>query len=186
MDHISFDARTAQYAVEDARLEARLDAARAWEVANYFGGCPTCGRTDGYLNVRRSNVFVCHTHKTAWCVGNNLFSDWRDETEEIWERNAALLAQYTEVESLNNPIFCGPPDGCQRCGAGQPEAHHPLCQRPNGTPTALADHLVRTLLEVGTPREVLKALIALETTPATVVHAIRMVGAKKAATPGEG
>jgi hypothetical protein len=47
----------------------------------YFGLCPTCHKTDGYLNVGRSHWFVCDEHRTKWCAGANLFSSWREETE---------------------------------------------------------------------------------------------------------
>jgi len=41
---------------------------------NYFGGCPECGGTHGYLNVNRNHWFVCDDHKTAWFIGSNIFS----------------------------------------------------------------------------------------------------------------
>ena len=44
----------------------------------YFGGCPECGKNDGYLNVGKDHVFICDEHKTAWCAGANLFSSWQD------------------------------------------------------------------------------------------------------------
>jgi len=148
----------------EAYLEARLDAARAWEVPEYWGGCPTCGRQDVCLNVGRYHYFVCHAHKTRWCVGGNLFSFWRDETKDIWERNAALLETYTEVESLHNPISRSGQDACCRCGARDEilERHHPLCQHEDRTFTALPDFAVRALLEVGAGREVIKALLRAE------------------------
>jgi len=37
----ALDALEAQMALDDALLEARLDAARVWECPAYFGGCPT-------------------------------------------------------------------------------------------------------------------------------------------------
>jgi hypothetical protein len=37
---------------------------------DYFGGCPTCGRNDVYLN-----------SDLPWIFGANPFSSWRDETE---------------------------------------------------------------------------------------------------------
>ena len=58
----TWEAREAQLALEDAQLEARLDAARAWEVLDPFGGCPTCSRSDDCLNVYSAHFYVCHTH----------------------------------------------------------------------------------------------------------------------------
>ena len=37
----------------------------------YFGVCPICKQTDGYLNIGRSHGFVCHAHKKKWCMGSN-------------------------------------------------------------------------------------------------------------------
>ena len=50
-----------------------------WE--NHFGVCPECHEADGYINIGRSHVFYCAEHKTRWCVGSNLFSDWKEQTE---------------------------------------------------------------------------------------------------------
>lgn len=67
----------------------------------YFGGCPHCGQTDGYLNVSRNHWFVCDEHKVTWRVGSNLFSSWRDESDTDWKRNAMKLARYRQVEPLS-------------------------------------------------------------------------------------
>ena len=67
---------------------------------DYFGGCPKCGRHDGYVNVQSEHWFYCTRHRTKWCIGSNLFSGWRDETETTWCRNAHQLAAYREVEPL--------------------------------------------------------------------------------------
>ena len=40
---------------------------------DYVGGCPECGGNHGYLSVGCEHWFVCHDHKTKWCVGTNLF-----------------------------------------------------------------------------------------------------------------
>ena len=63
-----------------------------------FGVCPKCGNTDGYLNVNRNHYNVCNSCKNYWPVGSNLFSGWRDEDEETWEKNARLLDSFTEVK----------------------------------------------------------------------------------------
>ncbi len=67
----------------------------------HFGDCPKCGRHDGYLNIGRDHWFVCHKHKVKWCVGSNLFSDWREESKETWAQNEKLLAGYGEIEPLD-------------------------------------------------------------------------------------
>jgi hypothetical protein len=68
-------------------------------VTNYFGGCPHCGGNDGYRNAGRSHRFFCDAHKTSWCVGSNLFSDWRFETEEQ-QRAKWHIEGYADVEPL--------------------------------------------------------------------------------------
>lgn len=67
----------------------------------YFGGCPECGKNDGCLNLRRDHWFVCDEHRTAWFVGSNLFSGWREESEDDWKRNAAKLNGYLVVEPIH-------------------------------------------------------------------------------------
>ena len=65
---------------------------------DYFGVCPVCGKTDGCLNVNRSHWFVCHKHKIAWNVGDNLFSAWRREDEATWQENDKLLRTYQIID----------------------------------------------------------------------------------------
>lgn len=69
-------------------------------VENYFGGCPECGGTNGFVNVGANHWFVCDEHRTKWCCGTNLFSHWREEDEAEWLRNANLLSGYREVMPL--------------------------------------------------------------------------------------
>ena len=64
---------------------------------DHFGLCPTCGQTDGYLNVDRDHYFVCHEHKLRWLIGSNLFSTWRDEDPDVWQKNSDLLSGYREI-----------------------------------------------------------------------------------------
>ena len=78
---------------EAAEKKQKLRAAED----NYFGSCSVCGDYDECLNVKRDHHFVCHQHKKRWWIGSNLFSGWRDETEEKWERNAQLLEHYVEI-----------------------------------------------------------------------------------------
>jgi hypothetical protein len=82
----------------------------------YFGGCPECLKTDGYLNVQRDHFFVCHEHRVFWYVGSNLFSSYETETRQQWDRNAAVLGGYREVEAARNP-----PEWYANDGLGQVE-----------------------------------------------------------------
>ncbi|MBN1765985.1 MAG: response regulator [Sedimentisphaerales bacterium] len=66
----------------------------------YFGNCPVCGKTDGYLNISCNHWFICHQHKTKWFAGSSVFSRWQFETEIDWLENAVLLGQYKDVEPV--------------------------------------------------------------------------------------
>ncbi len=67
------------------------------ETDGYFGLCPECHKTDGYMNIGRTHVFTCEEHGTWWIAGSNLFSCWREETELEWRRNAKRLDSWREV-----------------------------------------------------------------------------------------
>jgi hypothetical protein len=71
----------------------------------YFGGCPECGRTDGYVNAGAGHWNICCAHKNMWCFGTNLFSDWKGETEaeqiRIW--NELGLDDFREVKPIYPP-----------------------------------------------------------------------------------
>ena len=75
-----------------------------------FGVCPECGDTDGYLNVRKENFFLCNTCKTFWHIGS-IFSSWMEEDEGVWEKNIEKLntyrmvdAYYPEIPEMKAPI----------------------------------------------------------------------------------
>jgi hypothetical protein len=80
--------------------KAQVIAELGFEVEDYFGGCPECGKCDRILNVGRDHWSVCFEHKNKWHVGSNLFSSWREETETDWERNERLLLDCVTVEPL--------------------------------------------------------------------------------------
>jgi hypothetical protein len=65
---------------------------------DHFGVCPHCGKNDGFLNIGRAHWFVCHEHQMKWRAGENLFSNWRDETEEDWRRNHYRIGHYHELD----------------------------------------------------------------------------------------
>ncbi|MDD4393308.1 MAG: hypothetical protein PHQ97_11245 [Desulfobacterales bacterium] len=67
---------------------------------NHFGVCPKCGEVDSILNINRDHWAVCFLCQTKWQIGSNLFSSWQDENKKIWDRNALILSQYTEVEPI--------------------------------------------------------------------------------------
>jgi hypothetical protein len=80
-------------------------ASNGAECMDSFGLCPVCHKTDGYANAGKSHVFYCKEHKTCWCVGSNLFSSWREQTEEeqvrVWDEMG--LEEFEDVEPYFYP-----------------------------------------------------------------------------------
>ncbi len=74
----------------------------------YWESCSVCRRYDVCLNVGREHWFVCHRHRTKWCIGINLFSGWEHEDASVWACNAAVLAGYRAVEPFI-PVQAPPP-----------------------------------------------------------------------------
>lgn len=68
-----------------------------------FGRCPegpaTCPLL--LLNIYSSHYLTCPEHQLYWCIGENLFSGWRDGTEEEWERNYRTLQGYTRSDGAH-------------------------------------------------------------------------------------
>jgi hypothetical protein len=71
----------------------------------YFGLCPVCHKSDGYLNVGREHYFYCAEHKVRWWAGSNLFSSWRYETEGEQRRkyDEVGMAHFANVEPYSPP-----------------------------------------------------------------------------------
>lgn len=67
---------------------------------HYFGACPYCGESDGFLNNERDHWAICLEHRTTWHVGSGLFSSWKEENDEVWERNRRILSKHRLVEPL--------------------------------------------------------------------------------------
>ena len=65
---------------------------------DYFGICPDCSEPGVFRNIGREHYSCCDAHRVFWYVGSNLFSSWRDQTEEQWAANRDLLSGYREVE----------------------------------------------------------------------------------------
>jgi len=65
-----------------------------------FGVCQKCGEVSGGLNVGRGHWFYCSTHRLKWLAGYNLFSHWRDETEQEQRvaYDAVGLGEFSKVE----------------------------------------------------------------------------------------
>ena len=72
---------------------------------DYFGLCPRCHWTDGYINLGCDQWFYCRRHRTKWCSGSNLLDSWRFETkaEQRAEYEAMDFGSYERVESFFYP-----------------------------------------------------------------------------------
>jgi hypothetical protein len=84
--------------------EAREAQTRYERERGYFGLCPKCRRTDGYLNVGRDHWFVCDAHRLRWYVGSNLFSCWRDEPDSLHAENKRMLETFAECEPIRPEV----------------------------------------------------------------------------------
>lgn len=67
---------------------------------NYFGLCPHCHKTDGWLNIGKEHWLYCVAHRVKWTPGTNLFSSWRNETEDQQRARYEALdfGNYQEVK----------------------------------------------------------------------------------------
>jgi hypothetical protein len=72
----------------------------------YWGVCPLCwaegevGEPIACKSVGPDHWYYCDRHKARWYVGSNLFSYWRDMTEEEHRRNEEYLRNCIEVEPI--------------------------------------------------------------------------------------
>ena len=68
------------------------------DILELFGGCPICRNTCPYVDVYRNQWFYCEAHKVCWCAGSNLLSTWREQTEQDFVHNGAMLNGFEIVE----------------------------------------------------------------------------------------
>lgn len=68
---------------------------------SYFGGCPRCGRCDGYLYMNtREEWLKCDLHRVRWKWGENLTSAWRELDPSELARQHAKASTYRIVEPV--------------------------------------------------------------------------------------
>ncbi len=67
------------------------------------GSCPTCGDTDGFLNVGSNHYGTCDKHQVYWWIGANLFSCWQEEDRTTWQANVDLLKLRRRADGGNHP-----------------------------------------------------------------------------------
>jgi hypothetical protein len=94
------------------------EAAAIQRSKDYWGTCPHCHDYDGFINIGRGHWFFCDEHKVRWCVGSNLFSCWRFQTEQEQRAiyDAKAFGSYRDVE----PYF-PPPTEAEREQAAELE-----------------------------------------------------------------
>jgi hypothetical protein len=67
---------------------------------DHFGVCPHCRKNDGFINVGRAHLFMCHEHKVCWWVGENLFDSCKFQTKAeqraIYDQSG--VASYQKVK----------------------------------------------------------------------------------------
>jgi hypothetical protein len=80
----------------------------------YFGVCPMCHQTDGYIcvgddesdkEIGRVAVLLCRVHKTCWSAGYKTFSSWRNETVEEQKALQSALGFWTDYDKAE-PMYC--------------------------------------------------------------------------------
>jgi len=69
-----------------------------------FGGCPSCGGSDYYLNVFKGHFMLCDIHRIYWCFGWNLLSSWQFETRLDWRANLERLMTVSPAETSKNAL----------------------------------------------------------------------------------
>ena len=58
---------------------------------HYEGCCPLCHSGGELVHVNREQFIVCRDHRLAWHIGSNLYSGWRELTEEQQAENRRFL-----------------------------------------------------------------------------------------------
>jgi hypothetical protein len=107
---IRIDSQLARFAYEPGFPGKRKRRFR--EKERHFGICPECGECPSWMNVGRTHWAYCERHGLKLCVGQNIFSSWRDENEDDWTRNALFLARLRKTD----PYFHDGPPLLERIG----------------------------------------------------------------------
>ena len=106
----TYIAETEHWVCYDCALEIDRDLARFAYDASYcpklkrkcepehFGLCPACGQAGEYKSIGPDHWYFFARHGLKWFVGSNLFSGWRDLTEDEWESNSNFLSRFRETD----------------------------------------------------------------------------------------
>lgn len=63
-----------------------------------WGLCPICHRVDEFANHGEHHWQACSEHKSAWYIGSNLFSCWRDDPDGTDEKFNSRFLGYEVVQ----------------------------------------------------------------------------------------
>jgi hypothetical protein len=99
--HLAFNGRPGTGEEED-------EAKGIQNFKDHFGTCPHCHDYSDIINIGRSHWMICETHKTKWWLGSNLFSSWRDQTED--EQRAIYDAKGIDTFDEVKPCYPAPTD----------------------------------------------------------------------------
>jgi len=55
------------------------------------------GHKTRLFNIGRNHFVACDECRTWMWAGNNVFSDWKYESKELWEKNRESIKGYREV-----------------------------------------------------------------------------------------
>ena len=58
--------------------------------------CPKCNKHSPLMNVFKTHFGYCKGCKIYWGAGWNLFSNWQEETEDMWKENSDYLDTLNE------------------------------------------------------------------------------------------
>lgn len=111
-DHVSAEVAARQLKMMASHIKhypsvLRLAQPPTEPTSDYDGLCPHCQDSDGYLNIGKLQLGVCHEHKVYWRIGENAYESWRGESEKRFRRNEALLNTYERVEPFRYPAEQG-------------------------------------------------------------------------------
>jgi hypothetical protein len=77
--------------------QTKLNFKLVFDDDHCWGHCRHREHRNYYLNLGRAHWMVCDECKIKWFIGENLFSFWRTQTEDVWMRNWEHIKAYRDV-----------------------------------------------------------------------------------------
>lgn len=66
----------------------------------YWGGCPSCGKNDGFYHRGKEHWCACHEHRVCWCSGYGLITTAEHMDPAEVEAMLATIEGYRIVEPV--------------------------------------------------------------------------------------